>query len=85
LVISGNSGIDKKITTLGAGADGYLTRPFDQYRLMAILDAIMRRTYGHGSVTISLGNLTLDLSCNYPKLIDPLKRDLPYHATSVDK
>ncbi|MDA0801519.1 MAG: response regulator [Proteobacteria bacterium] len=31
LVISGNGGIDEKITALGAGADGYLTKPFDQY------------------------------------------------------
>jgi two-component system cell cycle response regulator CtrA len=85
LIILGNNGIDKKITPLGAGADGYLTRPFDHYKLMPNLDAIMRRTYGHGSVTILLGNLILDLSCNYPKLIDPLKRDLPYHAASIGK
>lgn len=31
LVISGNDGIDEKNTALGAGADGYLTKPFDQY------------------------------------------------------
>ena len=29
-VISGNSGIDEKITALGAGADGYLTKPSDR-------------------------------------------------------
>jgi two-component system, cell cycle response regulator CtrA len=38
LVISGNSGIDEKITALGAGADGYLTKPFDRYELMAKRD-----------------------------------------------
>lgn len=65
LVISGNSGIDEKITVLGAGADGYLTKPFDQYELMANLDAIMRRTHGHGFATISVGNLVVDLSRNY--------------------
>jgi len=68
LVISGNSGIDEKITALGAGADGYLTKPFDRYELMANLDAIMRRTHGHGSATISVGNLVVDLSHNYAKV-----------------
>jgi len=68
LVISGNSGIDKKITLLGAGADGYLTKPFDRYELMANLDAIMRRTHGHGSATISVSNLVVDLSRNYAKV-----------------
>ena len=68
LVISGNSGIDEKITALGAGADGYLTKPFDRYELMANLDAIMRRTHGHGSATISVGNLIFDLSRNYAKV-----------------
>ena len=31
LVISGNGGIHEKITAFGAGADGYLTEPFDRY------------------------------------------------------
>ena len=68
LVISGNSGIDEKITALGAGADGYLTKPFDRNELMANLDAIMRRTHGHGLATISVGNLVVDLSRNYAKV-----------------
>ena len=41
LVVSGNIGIDDKITALGAGADGYLTKPFDRYELVANLDAIV--------------------------------------------
>ena len=68
LVISGNSGIGEKITALGAGADGYLTKPFDRYELMVNLGAIMRRTHGHGSATISVGNLVVDLSRNYAKV-----------------
>ena len=70
LVVSGNSGIDEKIMALGAGADGYLTKPFDRYELMANLDAIMRRTHGHGSAAISVGNLIVDLSRNYAKIED---------------
>ena len=67
LVISANSGSDEKITALSAGADDYLAKPFDRYELMANLDAIMRRTHGHGSATISVGNLVVDLSRNYTK------------------
>ena len=70
LVVSGNSGIDDKITALGAGADGYLTKPFDRYELVANLDAIIRRTHGHSSATVNVGNLMVDLSRNYAKIGD---------------
>ena len=53
LVVSGNSGIDDKITALGAGADGYLTKPFNRYELVANLDAIIRRTHGHSPPSMS--------------------------------
>jgi len=35
LVISGNSQVDDRITALGAGADGYLTKPSDKYEFLA--------------------------------------------------
>ena len=70
LVVSGNSGIDDKITALGAGADGYLTKPFDRYELVANLDAIIRRTHGSSSATVNVGNLMVDLSRNYAKIGD---------------
>ena len=62
LVVSGNAGIDDKISALGAGADGYLTKPFDRFELLANLDAIMRRTHGHSSANIAVGNLEVDLN-----------------------
>ena len=62
LVVSGNAGIDDKINALGAGADGYLTKPFDRFELLANLDAIMRRTHGHSASTIGVGNLEVDLN-----------------------
>ena len=70
LVVSGNSGIDDKITALGAGADGYLTKPFDRYELVANLDAIIRRKHGHSSATVNVGNLMVDLSRNYARIGD---------------
>ena len=62
LVVSGNASTDDKIAALSAGADGYLTKPFDRFELLANLDAIIRRTHGHSSATVSVGNLEVDLN-----------------------
>ena len=64
LVISGNSRVDDRITALGTGADGYLTKPFDRYELLAYLEAIIQRANGHASALIQAGNMTMDLSRN---------------------
>ena len=64
LVISGNSRVDDRITALGAGADGYLTKPFNRYELLAYLEATIRRANGHASALIKAGNLMMDLSRN---------------------
>ena len=60
LVVSGNTGIDDKIKASVAGADRYLTKPFDRFELLVNLDAIIRRTHGHSSATVSVGNLEVD-------------------------
>ena len=70
LVVLGNSGIDNKITALVAGANGYLTKPFDRYELVANLDPIIRSTHGHSSATVNVGNLMADLSRNHAKIGD---------------
>ena len=70
LVISGNSGIDDETTAFGAGVDGYLTKPFDRYELVANLEAIIRRTHGHSSAKVNVGNLIVDLNHNSTKIGD---------------
>ena len=62
LVVSGDASTDDKIAALGAGADGYLTKPFDRFELLANLDAIIGRPHGHSSATVSAGNLEVDLN-----------------------
>ncbi len=69
-VVSGNSGVDDKITALGAGAYGYLTKLFDRYELVANHDAIILCTHGHSSATVNVDNLMADLSRNYAKIGD---------------
>ena len=76
LVVSGNSVINDKITALVAGADKYLTKPYDRYRLVANLDTVIRRTHGHSSATVNVGNLMVDLNRNYAKIGDS-RLDLP--------
>ena len=63
-MISGNSWFDDRITAVGAGADGYLTKPFDRYNLLAYLEAIIRHANGHASALMQAGNMTMDLSRN---------------------
>ena len=70
LLVSGNSGIDDKTTSLGAGVDGYLTKPFDRYALAANLEAIIQRTHGHSSTTVNVGDLIICLSLNFAKIGD---------------
>ena len=61
LVVSGNNSVDDRIMALGAGADGYLGKPFDKHELLAHLEAIIRRANGHSSLQIKIGNLEIDL------------------------
>ena len=70
LVVSGNSHVDDRITALGAGADGYLTKPFDRFELLAHLEVIIRRANGHSSAQISNGNMAIDIDHNLVTIND---------------
>ena len=61
MVVSGNNSVDDRIMALGAGADGYLTKPFDKHELLAHLEAMIRRANGHSSLQIEIGNMMIDL------------------------
>lgn len=62
LVMTARSEIDDKVSLLDLGADDYLVKPFDLREMEARLRALMRRTGGQTSSTLSLGNLELDLA-----------------------
>lgn len=59
IVITARNRIDERIAGLNAGADDYLSKPFDLDELEARLRAVTRRVSG-ASDSVSIGQLTLD-------------------------
>ncbi len=74
IMLTAKSEINDKITGLDAGADDYLTKPFEPSELLARLRALTRRT---GNVVLEevkfedlcLNLNTLELSCNGKNLV----------------
>ena len=60
LMLTARSELDDRVTGLNAGADYYLTKPFDTQELLACVNALLRRQGVHVDV-LSFGNTVLDL------------------------
>ena len=93
LFLTARGRMEEKIQGFEAGADDYLTKPFDVRELQFRVKAILKRTTaqnGHTSVPteLTLGNLTLN--CETYKLytgqktvlLTPVEFDLMYHLMS---
>jgi DNA-binding response OmpR family regulator len=61
LMLTAKSEVEDRINGLNAGADYYLTKPFDTRELLACINALLRRQGGQVD-EMSYGNTTLDLS-----------------------
>ena len=61
LMLTAKSDLEDRITGLNAGADYYLTKPFDTRELLACIHALLRRQ-GEQVDEMTFGNTTLDLS-----------------------
>ena len=61
LMLTAKSGVEDRIEGLNAGADYYLTKPFDTRELLACINALLRRQ-GSQVDEIAMGNTSLELS-----------------------
>jgi len=60
LILTARETVEDRITGLDAGADDYMTKPFDLNELSARLRALTRRSVARATSTVSLGAITLD-------------------------
>ena len=61
LMLTAKSGLEDRIQGLNAGADYYLTKPFDSRELLACINALLRRQ-GNQVDELVYGNTALDLA-----------------------
>ena len=62
LILSGSADVEARLSCLRAGADDYLTKPFNMDELVARLHALVRRANGHANSRLQFGDVTLDLT-----------------------
>jgi len=60
MVLTALDGLDDRVAGLNAGADDYLTKPFDFPELEARIRALLRRTRVGGGSAQQMGRLTFD-------------------------
>lgn len=60
LILTAMAGVEHRVVGLDAGADDYLTKPFDLSELYARLRALSRRNTGRTDTKIAYGDIQLD-------------------------
>ena len=69
LMLTARSGLEDRIQGLNAGADYYLTKPFDTRELLACVNALLRRQ-GSQVDELAFGNTCLDLGTGMLRCAD---------------
>ena len=60
IILTARDRWSEKVAGMDAGADDYLTKPFNMEELLARLRALLRRSAGHASSELTCGPLRLD-------------------------
>lgn len=60
LILTARIGVNERVQGLDAGADDYLTKPFDMNELIARIRALLRRPTSLLGKILNIGNLTFD-------------------------
>jgi len=60
LILTARDAWSEKVAGFDAGADDYVTKPFQIEEVLARLRALIRRAAGHASAELTCGNLRLD-------------------------
>lgn len=60
LMLTARDAVPDRVRGLDAGADDYLTKPFDGDELLARIRALIRRSSGQPSPQIEIGNVIID-------------------------
>jgi two-component system cell cycle response regulator CtrA len=61
LILSGLGATEDKVKGLVSGADDYITKPFHKDELVARIRAIVRRSQGHATSTVTVGDLVINV------------------------
>ncbi|HWT96330.1 MAG TPA: response regulator transcription factor [Terriglobales bacterium] len=60
LILTARDSWREKVQGLRAGADDYLTKPFQMEELIARVEALIRRSHGHGHPVLRCGEVQID-------------------------
>lgn len=92
LILTARDNWHEKVAGIDAGADDYLTKPFQMAELLARLRAIIRRSTGQANPVLQIGDIAIDTRTNtvsragLPVDLTPLEyRCLAYLAHNRDR
>ncbi|MBD0785460.1 response regulator transcription factor [Vibrio sp. Y2-5] len=79
IILSARDTLTQRVEGLNAGADDYLTKPFELVELIARIRSQLRRASGNASPVLQVGNLSLDTRSSVV-----MWKDQPLNLTALE-